>query len=91
MDRHTHLESDLGIAAYLLSKGFQLQGLELLGSRYAFKFADDGQNASEVIQEYNHGGLVAAVTFAEAIKQLKNSLYTEKFRNGNGHGKYRSR
>jgi len=44
-NRHTHLESDLSIAAFLLCKGYKLEGLELLGSRYAFKFADPDGSA----------------------------------------------
>jgi hypothetical protein len=55
--KHTHLESDLSVAAYLLAKGYQLEGLELLGSRYAFKFADDG-SATRAVQEFNKGGMV---------------------------------
>jgi hypothetical protein len=86
MEKLTHLESDLSIAAYLLAKGYKLQGLELVGSRYAFKFRDGDRDASFAVSEYSHGGMVEAVLFAEAMKQLKSILYTEKFRNGNGHG-----
>lgn len=85
---HTFLESDLSVAAYLLAKGYRLEGLELLGSRYAFKFADDG-SATHTVQEFSKGGMVEAVIFAEALKQLKNALYSAKYRNGNGeHGQY---
>jgi hypothetical protein len=84
--KHSHLVSDLSIAAYLLAKGYRLEGLELLGSRYAFRFADDG-SVTQAVLEFTKGGMVEAVIFAEAIKQLKNALYSEKFRNGNGaHG-----
>ncbi len=86
-----HLESDLHIASFLLARGFRFLGLELVGSRYAFKFESHEDSASDAegrvaaaIQEYVKGGLISAREFAAAIQQLKTALYAEKYKNGNG-------
>lgn len=86
-----YLESDLNMASYLLARGFKLLSLELVGTRYSFKFEDGRGDAAPAIQEYRTGALIPARDFAAAIQQLKGALYAEKFRNGNGHGTYRSR
>jgi hypothetical protein len=85
-----HLEGDLSIAAYLLSKGHILLGLELVGTRFSFKFENTDGSASLAVSAYTQGGMVEALRFAEAIKQLKSLLYAEKFRNGNGNGNERN-
>ena len=83
----THLESDLHIASFLMARGFKLLGLELVGTRYAFKFesnaASSGDVASE-IQEYTRGAVISAREFAASIQQLKGALYAAKFKDGNG-------
>jgi hypothetical protein len=90
-----HLESDLNVASYLFARGFKLLCLELIGTRYSFKFEDDvgSGDAASAIQEYRKGALIPAMDFSAAIQQLKSVLYQHKFRNGNGnsHGNNRTR
>jgi|HubBroStandDraft_3_1064219.scaffolds.fasta_scaffold491399_1 hypothetical protein len=89
-----YLESDLSMASFLLVRGFKLLGLELIGTRYSFKFEDDAASgdAASAIQEYHKGALIPARDFAAAIQQLKGTLYAAKYqnRNGNGHGNERN-
>ncbi len=82
-----YLESDLNMASYLLARGFKLLGLELVGTRYSFKFEDSG-DAATATKEYRTGALISAREFAAAIQQLKSVLYQEKFRNGNGNERH---
>jgi hypothetical protein len=84
-----YLESDLHIAAYLLAKGFRFDGLELVGSRFSFKFGDCGDAAAtgeSAKREYRNGGLVPARDFAAAIQELKGYLYAAKNGNGRNYG-----
>jgi hypothetical protein len=82
-----HLESDLNMASYLLAKGFEFLGLELVGTRYSFKFEDpNGVAVASAIQEYRKGALIPARDFAAAIQQLKGALYAAKYQNRNGNG-----
>jgi hypothetical protein len=81
-----YLESDLNVASFLLARGFPLRGLELVGTRYAFKFdsSADG-NPTLAVQDYHKGAVIPAREFAAAIQQLKTALYTAKFsKDGNG-------
>lgn len=81
-----HLESDLHIASFLLARGFKLLGLELVGTRYGFKFEPDidSGDAVSAIREYNRGATIPAREFATAIQQLKSALYAAKFKDGYG-------
>jgi hypothetical protein len=83
---HAHLESDLHVASFLLARGFQLLGLERVGTRYGFKFELDvaSGDVTSAIWEYNRGALVPAREFAAAIQQLKSALYAAKFKDGYG-------
>jgi hypothetical protein len=85
-----YLESDLSVASYLLAKGFEFLGLELVGTRYSFKFKSGliTVDAVSATQEYRKGALIPARDFAAAIQQLKSVLYQEKFRNGNGNERH---
>jgi hypothetical protein len=83
-----YLESDLHAASYLLTKGFRLLGLELVGTRYSFRFESsvDSRDAIAAIREYRNGALIPARDYAASIQQLKGELYAAKFtkdRNGN--------
>lgn len=82
----THLESDLHIASFLLARGFKFLGLELVGTRYAFKFESNATSGgvASAIQEYTRGAVIPAREFAAAIQQLKGALYAAKFKDGNG-------
>ena len=87
-----YLESDLSMASFLLARGFKLLGLELIGTRYSFKFEDGAAsgNAASAIQEYHKGALIPARDFAGAIQQLKGTLYAAKYQNRNGNGNERN-
>lgn len=90
--KHTHLEPDLHAAAFMLTKGFPLIRLERVGRRFAFLF---GPEAHEAAQEYRNSGTVVARDYAQALKQIKDALYSTKFTesakfeeefSGNGNG-----
>ncbi len=86
METQTHLEPDLHCAAFVLTRGFPLLGLQRSGKRYLFEFASDAQAAAH---EYAANALIPARDYADAIARLKSSLYSEKFkedRNENGNG-----
>jgi len=88
MEIQTHLEPDLHCAGFLLTKGYNLIGLEKMGRRFAFLFSPEAHAAA---QEYRSGGgMVVARDFADAINRLKDELYSAKFaettRNGTGNG-----
>jgi hypothetical protein len=79
-----HVEADLHCAAFVLARGFPLLGLQRSGKRYLFEFAS---GAVEAAQEYAENAPIPARDYADAISRLKNSLYSEKFkedRNENG-------
>ena len=80
-----HVESDLGTAAFLVVRGFRLLGLmHNGGGRYAFRFDDPNEKASEAALSYLQGECVPARALVAAEKDLKTLLYTRK---GNGNGK----
>jgi hypothetical protein len=92
METQLHLEADLHCAAFVLARGFPLLGLERSGKRYLFEFAPE---AVEAAHEYAENALIPARDYADAIARLKNSLYSEKFkesrnenRNGNVYRNY---
>jgi len=81
-----HVESDLGTAAFLVVRGFRLLGLMPNGGgRYAFRFDDSNEKASEAALSYMQGECVPARALVAAEKDLKTLLYTRK---GNGNGKH---
>ena len=66
-----HVESDLGIAAFLMAKGHQLLGLVQIGDRYAFRFADEDGDASRAALAYIQGESIPARSLIAAEKDLK--------------------
>lgn len=81
-----HLESDIGAAAFLLARRFELMGLVRVGrKRYAFRFADEGRNAAKAVREYLEGASVNAKHLLDSFRMLKDRLYAEKGCNGNGY------
>ena len=79
-------ESDLSMASYLLARGFKLLGLELVGTRYSFKFEDGGlgapQDAVSAIQEYRNGALISALAkIAGKNRQYAKRVQLHKSRN----------
>lgn len=68
-----------------MARGFKLLGLELVGTRYAFKFESTSSgDVASAIQEYTRGAVIPAREFAAAIQHLKGALYAAKFKDGNG-------
>lgn len=71
-----HLENELGVAAYLLAKGFRLLGLlEVAPGRYSFRFHDDGSTAQAAF-DYFQGATIAAKDMFSAERSLKTLLYS---------------
>jgi hypothetical protein len=82
-------ESDLGIAAYLVVKGFPILGLERVnGRRYAFRFEDEnGQTACAAVA-YLRDDCVSARQLVGAMKDLKTMLYSKhEYGDGDDYGK----
>jgi len=73
----TYIESDLNIAAFLLARNIKFIGMELVGTRYAFQFADP-DSATTAALEYSRGAPIPAREFAAAQQRLKTALYTAK-------------
>ena len=72
-------ESDLGIAAYLVVKGFPILGLERVnGRRYAFRFEDENGQTAAAAMSYIHGDCVPAKQLVSAVKDLKTMLYSNE-------------
>jgi len=82
-------ESDLGIAAFLVVRGFVLVDLvDSGGGRLSFIFDDTAGNAAEASMGFVRGESVSAREFVAAEKRLKHLLYSKKDeRNGNAYGK----
>lgn len=81
-----HLESDIGAAAFLLARRFKLLGLVRVGrNRYAFRFADEDQTATDAVREYLEGASANAKDLFDSLRMLKDRLYAEKGSNGNGY------
>lgn len=84
-----HLQSDLGIAAFLVVRGFRLLGLTADGrGRFMFRFDDPENRAAGVAMAYLQGESMPARALIAAEKDLKTLLYS---RNGNGHGYHKHR
>lgn len=82
--------SDMGQAAYLHAVGHKFVGLDYSGrGRYSFRFADERTEIMQDADAYFTGALVPARELIEALKTLKQILYSEKEK-GNGNGKWRA-
>ena len=74
-----HVEADLGVAAFLVVRGFKLLGLIQSGrSRYLFQFADPDGLAAKSAMGYVQGELVPANALIAAEVNLKTLLYSKK-------------
>jgi hypothetical protein len=83
---YEHLEDDLGIAAFLVVKGFRLLGLQPgNGGHFSFRFEDMDGRAQQTAMDYLHGDPISAREFVAAEKTLKTVLYSAKGRNGNSY------
>ncbi len=86
----SHVEADIGAAAFLLARGFQLLGLELLGrNRFGFVFGDEERGADRAVRDYFDGAAAQSKRLMDSLRMLKDRLYAEKGWNGNGN-QYRS-
>ncbi len=84
-----HIESYIGVAAFLVERGFKLNGLKQLGPfRYGFCFSDSDRGAAKEVQNYFAGATSEAKRLLDSLRDLKDILYAEKA-NGNGYAKTR--
>jgi hypothetical protein len=82
--------SDLGQAAYLYAIGHKFVGLDYSGhGRYGFLFANEQGQAAKDANAYFASAMVPARELVEALKILKQVLYSEKEK-GNGNGKWKA-
>jgi len=65
--------SDFYLAAYLLDKGFELQGSDRSNPKRIFFHFDSGEN--EAIVFFNKEAVVEPISFSMSIKYLKKELY----------------
>lgn len=77
-----YVTTDLYLAAYLVARGNHLDSFERNNGKTAFKLVEkDGLD--EAIQEYfADRGLVSGLRMSNALKNLKNFLYTNMDENG---------
>jgi len=68
-----HASQNLYECAYLLAKGFKLNGKEETGQKVTIFLEGDGI-ADEVLRYYN-GGLVSAKKFTDAYRTLKDYVF----------------
>ena len=88
MEKTTHMEGELTIAAFLWCRGFKFVGClpdEHRKGRLLFAFEDEDAQLSQVRLEFLNGGQCSAKDFAAALANLKSQLYEAK--DGNGYGK----
>jgi hypothetical protein len=94
MDKRTHTEGELPIAAFLWCLGFKFIGCvpdDHRRGRLLFAFEDDEGRASQARIDYLNGGQVGAKEYAAAFSDLKSQLYSAKDGNGYGKGQEASR
>lgn len=92
MEKRTHAEGELPIAAFLWCRGFKFVGCapdDHRRGRLLFAFEDDEGQAAQARIEFLNGGQVAAKEYAAALSDLKAQLYAAK--NGDGDGKQQAR
>jgi hypothetical protein len=77
-----YVTADLYLTAYLVARGNHLDSFERNNRKTVFKLVDkDGLD--EAIQEYfADRGLVSGLRMSNALKNLKNLLYTNMDENG---------
>ena len=89
MEKRTHAEGELPIAAFLWCKGLQFLGCIADSdrhNRFLFEFEDRERLAAALRREFLNGGQVAAKQYAAALSDLKAQLYSAKDGNGYGQG-----
>ena len=72
MDKY--LTSDLYLAAYLRTKGFQLE-VEKNGKKVTFCFTKSSELNNSVIDYLNENGSCEPLKYANSIKNLKSLIY----------------
>ena len=66
---------DFYLACYLRCTGYELLNLRPEGQRRVFVFKDRTTRREDVISFYGEGGIVHALAFAAAIKDMKALLH----------------
>lgn len=88
MEKRTHAEGELPIAAYLWCKGFRFVRCvadDHRRGRLLFAFEDDEGRAAQARIDFLNGGQCVAKEYAVALSNLKSELYAAK--DGDGDGK----
>jgi hypothetical protein len=94
MDKRTHTEGEISIAAFLWCRGFKFAGCvpdDHRRGRLLFAFEDEEGGATQARIEFLNGGQCSAKDFAAALADLKSQLYEAKDGNGYGKGQQASR
>jgi len=65
----------LDVAAYLLTKGFQLARVDLIGATAVFCFSDLELIGEAAVKEFHNGGQVPAAAFAAAQKRVRDLMW----------------
>jgi hypothetical protein len=74
---HEFQSTDLYACAYLIARGYQLQGVEWSGHRCSFVFSIPVEELTVARREWLSGaGMVSGLAFANAVRQLKAAVHT---------------
>ncbi|MFB0507443.1 MAG: DUF5659 domain-containing protein [Thermodesulfobacteriota bacterium] len=63
--------SDLALAAFLSSRGYEILGIKGNGKKSLFVFEDTPQLEQDVLKYFNRQGMVDALTYGEVLRNLK--------------------
>ena len=63
--------SDLALAAFLSSKGYEILGIRENGRKSLFVFEDTPELEQDVLKYFNRQGMVDALTYGEVLRNLK--------------------
>ena len=70
--------SDLFLATYLKSIGYELKNMSHVGSKVTFIFNEDEQREKRVFEYYNGKGSIEPLSFVRSYKDLKGIIYNVK-------------
>ena len=74
-DTHAGYEtSDMFVAGFLLTKGFELENVYRDGRRAIFVFRDH-QDRKEIVNSYFNGAQVKAIDFVHSLDTIKTALF----------------
>jgi len=63
--------SDLALAAFLSSKGYEILSIRGNGSKSFFVFEDSPELEQDMLRYFNRQGMVDALTYGEVLRNLK--------------------